>query len=393
MGGGKLMNKKDLNRMKKEFKLDSVMLSLKEIYNVYIKKDSKAVLFSDLNYFQMFDAEAQELYFSNFKKILGGTLDAKLFELPFTAAENGNEAQLNFDEMLKCEDTEDFKEYADKLVAKLLENYTYETDVVLTLVRGDYWVGNKKGRGGTDIIEELEEMMQSLPFILGSINKVEPFKKSLVFSFEEKEFKPSSMLDTFINLNSPLDGFMFPSTENGYADVNKVLYYNSKPKELNYRFIENILNCNMKLTAEEEKNCFTDIIKTVVGESVKPEVIENIYTRINEMKTFEDENEEAAVTLSDIKTVLKDVEAKDIETLERAFEDTCGKDYTFNIKNILPDYNTKSLKIWNEDLAISMSPKNLGAIKQVKGTDGGRYLMIELTDDIIVDGFKLRTEE
>jgi hypothetical protein len=385
------MNKKDLNKMKKELKLDSVMLSLKEMYNVYIKKDSNSVLYSNLSYFQAADTEAQELYLNNFKKILGGTMDAKLFELPFITVEEGNESQLNFDHMLKCDENEAYKEAADKIVAKLLENYTYDTDVVLTLVRGDYWVGNK-GRRDTDA-DPLDEMVQSLPFIMGSVNKVEPFKKSLMFSYEEQEFKASSILDTFINLNTPLDGFMFPSFENGYTDVNKALYYNSKPKEINYRFIENILNCSMKLTAEEEKSCFTDIIKSVVGESVKPEVIENIYSKISEIKEQTDENAEAAVTLSDMKHILKGVDEKEIETLERAFEDSCGKDYNFNIKNILPDYKTKSLKIWNEDLSISMSPKNLGSIKQVKGAEGGRYLMIEIIDDIIVDGFKLTTEE
>lgn len=386
------MNKKELNKMKKEFNLDSVMMTIKETYNVYIKKDNSSVLYSDLNYFEMIDVEAKELYLNNFKKILGGALDTKLFELPFIPCETGNEMQLNLKEMINCEDTEDFKAYGDKLVQKLQENYTYDSDVVITIIRGEYWAGSKKRKDTTEM-EDINEAMQSLQFIMGSVNKVEPFKKTLVFSYEQQEFKPSSGLDISVNLNAPLDGFMFPCFEGGYADVNKVMFYNSKPKELNYRFIENVLNCNMKLTAEEEKLCFTDIVKTVVGESVKPEVIEDIYLRINELKEQKEEVEEAAVTLSDIKNILKDVEVKDIDALERAFEDSCGKDYNFNIQNILPDYKSKSLKIWNEDLSISMSPKNLSSIKQVKGEDGGRYLMIELIDDVLVDGFKLTTEE
>jgi hypothetical protein len=386
------MNKKELNKMKKEFNLDSVMMTIKETYNVYIKKDNSSVLYSDLNYFEMIDVEAKELYLNNFKKILGGALDTKLFELPFIPCETGNEMQLNFKEMINCEDTEDFKAYGDKLVQKLQENYTYDSDVVITIIRGEYWAGSKKRKDTTEM-EDINEAMQSLQFIMGSVNKVEPFKKTLVFSYEQQEFKPSSGLDISVNLNAPLDGFMFPCFEGGYADVNKVMFYNSKPKELNYRFIENVLNCNMKLTAEEEKLCFTDIVKTVVGESVKPEVIEDIYLRINELKEQKEEVEEAAVTLSDIKNILKGVEVKDIDALERAFEDSCGKDYNFNIQNILPDYKSKSLKIWNEDLSISMSPKNLSSIKQVKGEDGGRYLMIELIDDVLVDGFKLTTEE
>lgn len=384
------MNKKEINKMKKEFKIDSVMLSIKEIYNVYVKKDNYSVICSNLNYLQMLDVEAQELYINNFKKILGGTLDTKLFELQFMAQDNGTQSQITFTDMVNSEDKELFIKCCDNIVNKLLENYTYDSDVVMTIIKGEYWSGKNRKKDST---EEETDIINSLQFIMGSVNKVEPFKKTLMFNYDEKEFKPSSGLDTAINLNAPLDGFMFPSFENGYADVNKVLYYNSKPKDINYKFIENVLNCAMKLTAEEEKTCFTDIIKNAVGESVKPEIIENIYSKLSEAKELCEENEEEIISLSDIKNILKDVEAKDIEAVDRAFQDSCGTDYKFNINNILPDYNSKSIKIWNEDISISMSPKNLSGIKQIKSSQGGRRLIIELDDDVVVEGFKLLTEE
>lgn len=377
--------------MKKEFKADSAILSIKEIYAVYVKKDNGAIIYDNLNYFQMLDTEMQELYLNNFKKILGGNIDTKLFELQFKTDEQANESQLIFNDMLNSEDKEAYIECGSKVVGRILENYTYESDVVVTFIKGEYWKpSNSKNKSE---IEGEEDIVQSLPFIMGSINKVEPFKKTVIFNYEEKELKASNILDTFINLNTPLEGFMFPSFDNGYADVNKVLFYNSKPKELNHKFIENVLSCTMKLTAEEEKNCFTDIIKTVVGESVKPEVIESIYSKISDVKEFAEDDEEASIGLSDIKNILKDIGAKDIEVLDRVFDESCGREYKFAADNILPDFKSKSLKVWNEDISINLNPKSLSGIKQVKGANGERCLLIEINDDVIVEGFKLAAEE
>lgn len=386
------MNKKEINKMKKEFKLNSSVLNIKEIYNVYVKKDNNAIIFSDLNYFNMLDTEAQELYFTNFKKILGGALNTKLFELQFDSTKGSNEMQLLLNDMMKNEDKEVYKEYGSRIIGKIIENYTYDTDIVVTFIRGEYWQSANK-RNSSEVDGE-DDIVLSLPFIIGSINKVEPFKRTLIFNYEDMKFKPSSVIDTFINLNNPLDGFVFPCFDGGYADVNKVLYYNSKPKDLNYKFVEDVLNCVTKFTAKEEKECFNDIIKNVVGESVKSEVIEDIYSKLSYIKEVcEDEEEEPTISLNDMKNILKDADEKDIEMLDKAFEDSCGKDYKFSVDNILPDFNSKSLKVWNEDISITMSPKNLNAVKQVKDANGEKCLLIKLTDNVIVEGFKLALEE
>lgn len=384
------MNKKDLNKMKKEFKLDSSLLKIKEIYNVYIKRDGNCPLFSKFNYFEMLDSETQELYLANFKKILGGTLNTKLFELKFNDENNENNSQKVLYNML-IEVNKDNNTFGEEIINKLLNNYSYDTDVVVTFIKGEYWTGKKINKDYT--LESEDDIVSSLPFIIGSVNKVEPLKKTLMFNYEEKEFKPSNILDISINLDSPLNGFIFPSFEDGVSDVNKLMFYNYKPKEINYSLIEKVLQCSMKLTAEEEKLCFVDIVKDMVGESVKSEVINNIYSKINDIKNNSEENENPIISLKEMKNILESADIDDYEKLEAVYESQCGKDYGFSIDNILPDYKSKSLKVWNENLSITMNPKNLNGIKQVKGKDGTRCLLIELDDDILVDGFKLKTEE
>jgi hypothetical protein len=77
------MNKKDLSNIRREFKLGSCMLPIKEIYSVYLKKDGGNIITRDLEYFERMEIEKRELYLNNFRKVLTGSLDSKIFELDF----------------------------------------------------------------------------------------------------------------------------------------------------------------------------------------------------------------------------------------------------------------------------------------------------------------------
>ena len=63
------MNKQDLAGIRKELKTDNTMLKVNEIYSVYLKKDEGVVIHSELDYFENFDSEKQDIYLKNFKKI------------------------------------------------------------------------------------------------------------------------------------------------------------------------------------------------------------------------------------------------------------------------------------------------------------------------------------
>ena len=117
------------------------------------------------------------------------------------------------------------------LIKKIAANYKYETDVVVTFIKAEYWLGSSHRSIEAD--ESIDDAVQAFNFILSSVNKIDVPKRTLKFDYTDKEFKANSTLDSVINLNAPLEGFMFPSLTDGYSDVNKILYYASKPKELN----------------------------------------------------------------------------------------------------------------------------------------------------------------
>jgi hypothetical protein len=79
--------------------------------------------------------------------------------------------------------------------------------------------------------------------------------------------------------------------------------------------------------------------------------------------------------------------------VEAAFEEICGGDYEFKVKNIIPAFESKSIKIENENTNVTITPRDLSSVRQVIDKKGKKYLLIELTEDVEVNGFKLENEE
>jgi len=385
------MIKKDLADMRKHMKIGSTMLQFNNLYNIYLKKDNLEIIHQEVKNFNMLDDEAQELYIKNFKKILSGALDTKLFQLNFLNTELEDNSQKLLYTALESEGDEEKYMALETFVNKLANNYKYENDIVITFVFGEYWKGSKKR--SIEAEEAEDDNVYSFKFILGSINKVEYPKKAIQFDYINKEFRTNSSLDAVVNLNSPMDGFMFPCFNNNYSDVNHVMYYSGKNNEVNLDFIENVLNGTIKITATEEKNCFNSIIKEVVGDEIEPETMQTIYENIALKAEDMEEGEEALLTIKDVKSVLagSGIDDERIEKLEEAYEATIGNsNFDFKVDNILPDLKSKSVKIESEKASISIVPGALSKIKQIKNKHGKKCLLIELDEDVEINGFKIK---
>lgn len=386
------MNKKDLADLKKEFKIDSSAVPLKEVYSVYLKKDNGKTITKELVPFEMMDIETRELYLGNFKKVLTGSIDSKIFELDFAGdglqQQNDERTQSILYEALKGKKR--IPEFADIVVEKIAKNFEYETDVVINFIKAEYYKSDKKKSSDG---EELEEYVQNIEFILCTINKIDVPKKVLKFDYSEMKFKANSVLDVTVNLNSPLDGFVFPAFSGGYVDVNKVIYYSHKAKQMNQKFVEDVLGCFVKPTAVEEKDSFNSIIQTAVENKIKPKVMQDIYENIN-MKLEDDEKDEEdpKIDMKEVADILEMSGVQSREVVKSAFEEICGGNYEFKVKNVLPDFDRKSIKIENDNINITITPGNLNNIKQIRDREGRKCLLITLNEDVTIDGLNIETE-
>lgn len=386
------MNKNDAANIRKEFKLDNTKLKLGDVISIYVKWEKKQIIGIEKEYFGMMDTEKQELYLKNFKKLLTGPLDAKVFELEFSDNKLGQNPTQRV--LLDTLQSTNFMEQAEEIAFKIADNCDYKNDFMISFLRGEVYKPMKRERGEDE--SGIDDQVFSFQFFMGSVNAVTIPQTALKFDFEGKVFKAAIPMDVIINLNAPLDGFMFPSWNDNSADVNKVVYYSNKANTPNMEFLTKVLECDFHSTQQTEKEQFLEIVQEVAGKEIEAEKIASIYEGINYIltKNEEEKNPEiAGVGLKDMKKILHMSGIDNTENLETAFTQITGTDkYEFKASNIVPNFTGKSIKIENDTVSISVSPQDLKNIKQVK-KNGKRYLLIEIDEAVNLEGFELSTED
>jgi hypothetical protein len=384
------MNKNDIANIRKQFKLNNDLMSIREIYNVYVKKESGEIYHHVCQPFQMLEQEAQELFLVNFKKVLTGQLDAKLFELKFQREVEDSTQTILFDG-LQADTTEDWIEYMFEIVGKMFAHTVYEFDTVVTFIRGEYRKATRKRNSESE--EGGDDEVYSNQFILCSLNKTDQPKKALLFDYIEKEFKSNTVFDPIINLASPLSGFLFPAFNDNSADVNNILYCAGKVNQPDFTFIEQVLNCEEIITAEEDKGGFELILKKVIGDQVDSKVISNVYEEIDKVVQENIENEESEAPMLDYRDIGRILEVSGVENVdtakvEHAFKDVLADEkHEFKASNLVP----KTIKINTNVANLVIDPKDLKNIKYIM-YQGKRCLLLEIDEDVIVEGFRLESE-
>lgn len=394
------MNQKDIAAIRKHFKLNAEAVKIADIYNIYIRQDSNEIFYEELRSFPFVEQEHQELFLANFKKVLGGKIDEKLFEVKFQHPESGqtDHTQTLLYEALRTEDIEEWAGMMQRVALKMVQDAPFEKDMVITFIRFKYNKPTRRHSEETEI--DMRDEVWTSRFILGSINQTELPKQSLVFDYIEREFKSNIFINPVIKLDAPIGGFMFPCFTDNAADVNHILYAAQKAHQPDFGFIENVLNGTEIVTAVEEKAMFEEVVKTVIGEEVNVGTLATVYDEINQMilAEAEREDEDESVPMIDARTVeivLKASGVEDVTTekVEQAFQQVVDdRQYEMKASSVVPKYTSKSIKINTKVANISISPQDLKYVRQVN-VKGKRCLLIELEEDTEIEGFKLISEE
>lgn len=387
------MNKKDIANLRKQFKVNNDLLKINEFFNVYIMKESSEIYHQQSMPFDLLEQEQKELFLDNFKKVLSGQLDEKLFELKFQQGVENN-SQLILHQGLLSNDIEEWKGHMLMLVEKMLKDKQYEMDIVITFIRGEYMKPMK--RRNEEVEESERNTVYSHPFILCSMNRTQDPKQELLFDYVEKEFKYNVVVDPIINLKAPMSGFLFPAITDNASDVNHILYSAGKKNELNYHFIEEVLNAEEIMTAAEDKIVFEEIVKNVAGDQMNTSTLSNVYEEIHRVLEESEEEDEDVPKLDykDVEQVLKSsgVENIDTEMVETAFERVIDdKNYELKASNIVPKFTSKSIKVKTKVADLSISPPELRHVRQVQ-LNGKLFLMIELEENTVIEGFEIVPE-
>lgn len=380
------MNKKDISAIRRQFKLDNDALHIKEIFTVYVQKETGAIYHQMSEPFEMMERETQELFHNNFKKVLTGQLDTRLFELKFN--KEADVPTYNYLlEALQSRDLDVWREQMLHVVGQMTEHIKHDFDTVVTFIYGNYERPVSRDVEATE--EHRNDYVHHNDFILCSVNKTTLPKAELTFDYIEKLFRPTTNVDPVIELDKPLAGFLFPVFNEHIANVNHVLYRTAKANEPDPIFVENVLGCRDSVTALEDKDTFEFMVSELAGEQMNAQVISNIYEEIGDLLEESEENEEDPPMLgySDVENILSmsGVEGVETERVKKAFTSYAADEgHEFKASSLLP----KNVKVQTERAKLTLNPQDLKNVKVVN-YNGKRCLLLEIDDDIEIEGFHL----
>ena len=144
------------------------------------------------------------------------------------------------------------------------------------------------------------------------------------------------------------------------------------------------------MSAGSQKDTFQAVIMNTLGESCEYEVVRNIHDNLQEIIEEAKESPEPPVlTKPEFKRLLANSGATNecIEQFDSSFDYIAGEKAEFLVTNIA---ETRKFSIETPDIVIKVSPERADLVEQ-KIIDGIPYLVIPMTDQVEVNGVRIRT--
>ncbi len=370
------MNRKEVNEIKKLYSPENCPVT--RICGCFVDTDkNKKVEMKDA--FMSLDEEAQFKYFDIFKKTLSGAIGRNLINMSFPTEqeqEGGTEHFLM--ELLKSELTD--SELVEKFYDKIIEAYDYPDNYFIILIHNSYDIpAITKDKIALD--DASEDVYQ---YMICSICPIKPSKPGLTYNASTNTIENSvrSMM-----VEPPMLGFTFPAFNDRNTDIHNILYYTKNAKDISSAITELVLGLNPPYTASTQKEIFSQMIEESYGNDCGFDKIKSLHTNLTDLiAEKKDEDEPLVLDKFEVKHLLANsgANAENIETFEAEYDESITKDTPILASNIM---NKKKFEVKTPDVTIQVAPEKTELIN-TKLIDGIPYIMIEMTDAIVVNGIR-----
>lgn len=261
--------------LKKRFKKESC--SIDRLAGCYVDANkNKAIKFNE-SFLNMDDEEFYK-YLEIAKKTLTGTLGNNILELDFPLEEEATGGKQHFLYALR-NDGLSSEELLDRLYDLIIDGYNYVGNYLILVFHDTYDIITK-----TSDNMKLDESEEVYEYLLVSICPVVLSKAGL--GVREDENRIGARIRDWI-VGVPDLGFLFPAFDNRSADIHKVDYFIRDAKDSHSEVISDVLGCAPRMTATEQRNTFSAIVKraflndTENGNEALINIQESFNARIN----------------------------------------------------------------------------------------------------------------
>lgn len=330
------MNKKEVAEIKRRLKKESCTIS--KMVGCYVNSSKDKVCTFSESFLSLEDEELHK-YLEIANKTLSGTVGNNLIELefPIEAEENGAPQQNLM--ALKKSGLEDENLY-NAFFDHIIETYDFVGNYLILLYYDNYDVMVK-----TSDNMKLDESEETYEYIICSICPVMLSKPGL--GYREDEHRIGARIRDWVV--GPTDsGFIFPCFTDRSSDIHSIMMYTKKADDPHKELWEMGLGCASKLTTQEKKNAFTNILTQTIGpdkedtSDIIVDIQANLNDYIEEKKEVVGKDDDIMLDSEVVEEILKDVPISEEKT------EKITKNYEEFFKEALPEaeeiLDTKVLK-------------------------------------------------
>ena len=374
------MIKKEINEIKGLYKLEEC--SIARICGCYVDGEKNKITKINQRFLNL-PEEEQHKYFEIFKKTLSGTTGKNLINMQFTTDSYMDEGARTFLYKLRDSGLEDDK-LLEQFYDKVISSYSYIGNYIILLIHQVYDIPGKT----KDNIEMEDASDEVYDYILCSICHVSLSKPGLSYNENDNMFhnqEQSHMVDL------PDIGFLFPAFNNRQEDGDKVLYYSKDANMFEYQFLSSVLDCEVPLTAGNQKEIFQTLVTQTLGEDCDYEIIKNIHDNLNEMiQEKKSEPEPVILDKTEVKELLEKsgVEEEKLNDFEEHFEMQAGENATFMAENIA---ETRKFEVKTPDVVVKINPDRTDLVDTMI-IEGKKCLVIQIDEHLEVNGITVNPE-
>ena len=372
------MNQKELNEIRRRFKLDKNAIS--RVYGCYVNSNKEIISCMDAS-LGLMSQEEQEMYLGLLKKSLSGALGRNLIDIEFSTAQVADSDEHRLLQTIRQTGLQDHNS-RETLFRRIIDAMDMgETNYLILLAADAYDVPRRTS--DDEILTDGSDTV--FKYFVCSICPVKAPTLELKYSSEQSEFHSASTGHIAL---APELGFLFPAFDDRAANIYNALFYSKNPAEIHQEVIDAVFRvAEPPMSAEEQRNVFSTALGDTLQRDCSYDVVQSVHEqlrgRLEEHKESRDP-EPLKLSAREVGDVLRSSGVS--EEKAEAFQEACrrqyGEDSLLNPKNII---ESGKFQITTPEVKIAVAPEYSYMI-EARVIDGRRYILIPADEGVEING-------
>lgn len=371
------MNQKELNEIRRRFKLDKNAIS--KIYGCYVNSNREIISYIDAS-MGLMSQEEQEMYLGLLKKSLSGALGCNLLDIEFSTAQVADSDEHRLLQTIRQTGLQD-KNSREELCHRIIDAIDMGERNYLILLAADTYDVPYRGLDD-ELMDDASDTVYK--YFMCSICPVKAPTLELKYSNEDSGFHSASTGHIAL---APELGFLFPAFDGRAANIYNALFYSKNAAEIHQEVIDAVFRTQPPLSAEEQKNVFSTALGDTLQKDCSYDVVQSVHEQLRERIAEHKESKNPEVlTLSirEVGDVLANggVPAEKVEAFQQECRRQYGEDAALNPKNIM---ESGKFQITTPEVKIAVSPEHSHMI-EARVIDGRKYILIPADEGVEING-------